>query len=494
MKKFFLMLAVMFTSLAASAQSWELVKSNDYANGGTPGWGQAPEGSSFAVDGGVLKIVNPTKAENNWNFQYQVANGISIEEGLKYQVRITIDAEASGSATVALCPSWTGSEQDAHYGVAFTTEKKEIVVDCIGKASSDGGWVLMQTGDFVGTINIYKVDVYKEKIAVSSDDPVQVFNQVDVTAENHVAKVYDNQFSNVSGEITVVSPAKVKQDWDTQFWFVMKEALAEDAAVTLTFDAKASSAQTLSTGAHGAPDGNNWKSGGVFTSPSVTTEWKTFNFEIKAKAGWQSFALDLTKAEEVTYYFKNIKITKAVAESMDAPLTITEAGWATFYAPFAVTLGEGLKAYIVEGVNADTSLSLKEVSTVPAFQPVVVEGPATTKTYTLPVAKRGATSGILTGFFNEAKAPAGAYVLQSQKGKVGFYKADGTQKVGANHAYLTVPAADSAVKAYYFDAAATAIEQLTSASEKTIYDLSGRKLNKLQKGINIVNGVKVLVK
>jgi hypothetical protein len=38
-----------------------------------------------------------------------------------------------------------------------------------------------------------------------------------------------------------------------------------------------------------------------------------------------------------------------------------------------------------------------------------------------------------------------------------------------------------------------AVEALTSGKAE-IYDLNGRKLNKLQKGVNIVNGVKVYVK
>ena len=42
----------------------------------------------------------------------------------------------------------------------------------------------------------------------------------------------------------------------------------------------------------------------------------------------------------------------------------------------------------------------------------------------------------------------------------------------------------------------TAISNATLAQEKTssIYDLSGRKSNKLQKGIYIVNGKKIIVK
>jgi hypothetical protein len=71
-----------------------------------------------------------------------------------------------------------------------------------------------------------------------------------------------------------------------------------------------------------------------------------------------------------------------------------------------------------------------------------------------------------------------------------------TPAVAANGAYATLPEA-AAAQTYALTAPVPtgieAIDALT-AGKAEIYDLNGRKLNSLRKGINIVNGVKVLVK
>jgi hypothetical protein len=64
---------------------------------------------------------------------------------------------------------------------------------------------------------------------------------------------------------------------------------------------------------------------------------------------------------------------------------------------------------------------------------------------------------------------------------------------------LTVPTTDASASAALrisFDNETTGIEAVKALTDgkAEIYDLNGRKLNKLRKGINIVDGVKVIVK
>lgn len=83
-----------------------------------------------------------------------------------------------------------------------------------------------------------------------------------------------------------------------------------------------------------------------------------------------------------------------------------------------------------------------------------------------------------------------------------------TSTLGANRAYIDmsfvpeyVPSGDVKGIRLYFDGTeeATGIKNLTESTEKTegtegIYNLQGQRVNSLQRGINIVNGKKVLVK
>ena len=87
----------------------------------------------------------------------------------------------------------------------------------------------------------------------------------------------------------------------------------------------------------------------------------------------------------------------------------------------------------------------------------------------------------------------GQYILAQPEGEdVGFYKAT-TGTIKAGKAYLE---SASGVKAFYFAGdEATGIAEVENAVEnRVIYNLAGQRLQKMQKGINIMNGKKVLVK
>ena len=165
-----------------------------------------------------------------------------------------------------------------------------------------------------------------------------------------------------------------------------------------------------------------------------------------------------------------------------------------------MTIPEGVQAFTIGGIAENGKLTLVEQqSTIPAHTPVIVYSESATDINEVQfgVATSGtATSNYLTGVYTDTKAPVGSYVLQNQSGRVGFYKVqNGTQPwVRANRAYLTVPGPAN-VKAFYMDDATAiqTVEELLSGKAE-IYDLAGRRQQKLQKGINIVGGKKVLVK
>ena len=100
---------------------------------------------------------------------------------------------------------------------------------------------------------------------------------------------------------------------------------------------------------------------------------------------------------------------------------------------------------------------------------------------------------VLKGAAENVEA-AGKYVLAKPEGKqVGFYLANGGT-IKAGKAYLE---SESGVKAFYFpEDDATGIEMVNGQSSMfnggAIYNIAGQRINKMHKGINIVNGKKVL--
>ncbi|MBQ5714390.1 MAG: hypothetical protein IIV77_07875 [Bacteroidaceae bacterium] len=135
-------------------------------------------------------------------------------------------------------------------------------------------------------------------------------------------------------------------------------------------------------------------------------------------------------------------------------------------------------------------LQLTEVEDVPAGAAVILKGSYYNKLAT--TATSNVTANELLGTDADTPADGTMYVLAQPEGEeVGFYQATGT--IAAGKAYYQ---STSGVKAFYFgNGDATSIQTIDNAQKTTedaIYNIAGQRLNKVQKGINIINGKKVL--
>ena len=200
------------------------------------------------------------------------------------------------------------------------------------------------------------------------------------------------------------------------------------------------------------------------------------------------FGTDATDAGSTVYANK--------AQANNGVWTITEASsanmkidaanmYATFFAPFEVTIPSGVTASKVTAIS-DNVLTLTDcTTTIPANTPVVVksESGVDVTFYGKSVADEPEPS-LLTGVISATAAPVGSYVLQKNNDKVGFYQviADNQPTVPANRAYLTVPPQQGSVKAFFFDKETGINGVLNEIAAGNIFDLSGRKVAKMQKG------------
>ena len=191
-------------------------------------------------------------------------------------------------------------------------------------------------------------------------------------------------------------------------------------------------------------------------------------------------------------------------EPQTQDVTITEAGYATAYLPFAATV-EGATAYYV---TVDGSYAkLNEITgTIPANTGVVLKGEAGTATFTESTATPASVEGNL--LIGTAKAEGAAfaednttyYILSTGSNGVGFYW-DPTSTAGekANcaqyKAVLAVSNANGAAPRFIsFDEATgiEAIENAESTMQDAQYNLNGVRVNGNYKGIVIINGKKVI--
>ena len=188
------------------------------------------------------------------------------------------------------------------------------------------------------------------------------------------------------------------------------------------------------------------------------------------------------------------------------PVTITDAKYATFYAPVAVEVPEGVTAHTVTLNGEWATLNAIESGVIPANTGVVLYAKditeATTYNFTITEDVEAIEGNDLRGsaattYFTTAGT---YYALGLVEGEVGFYKDSFSSNRFQNNshkAYLYVPntSAASAFK-FRFEGGITAIESvINNDANAPIYDLSGRRvMNAVKGGIYIQNGKKFIVK
>ncbi|MBR1594299.1 MAG: hypothetical protein IJ659_05950 [Alloprevotella sp.] len=195
-----------------------------------------------------------------------------------------------------------------------------------------------------------------------------------------------------------------------------------------------------------------------------------------------------------------------IEEVTSLPVTITKYGMRTFSAPVALTIPEGVHAYTVSISGADVTLNEVE-TTIPANTPVVLyshdvvwDGGNVTgdsESFDFPIASANTAAALdceLTATVAaQAKTDNDLTLQYDLDNKVfGFWKAAGTQINGFS-AYLEWKESYSAVRRFVINTPNTGIG---AVQEQQIgngtYDLQGRRVEKVAKGLYIQNGKKVL--
>ncbi|MBR3916103.1 MAG: hypothetical protein IKJ49_03060 [Bacteroidaceae bacterium] len=189
-------------------------------------------------------------------------------------------------------------------------------------------------------------------------------------------------------------------------------------------------------------------------------------------------------------------------EVTELPVTVTAAGYATLYAPVALTVPTGVTAHTVT-LNGEWATLSEALTTIPANTGVVLAGAANTYGFTITTADafngtNALRGSVATTYYTEAGT---YYALAQVDGVVGFYKDQFNNSRFQNNshkAYLYVAgSANAASYSFRFGEGTTGIEQITDNREQStaIYDLTGRRIEAITApGIYVVNGKKVLVK
>lgn len=175
-------------------------------------------------------------------------------------------------------------------------------------------------------------------------------------------------------------------------------------------------------------------------------------------------------------------------------VTIGDALYATYVAPADVDFsGSEVSAFAAQ--TKEDYVHLEPVTTVPAGTAVVVKAEAAG---TYPVS---GTTGASLGTENDLLVSEGItadgtqYILANGEEGVGFYQATPTTTIAEGKGYLVITSAEGEVKSFYgFEPdGSTGINAVEMAGDNApIYNVAGQRLQKMQKGVNIVGSKKVL--
>ena len=187
------------------------------------------------------------------------------------------------------------------------------------------------------------------------------------------------------------------------------------------------------------------------------------------------------------------------------PVSISSAGYSTLYTPQPLSPAPGseLKAYTARYDETSHVFRLNEVTELlPASQGLVLKAPR--GEYHLPVVTTVTTAkSDLSGTLSTMAATAGLFTLQKGPEGIGFYRyanddagnTDGLLLKGFK-AYWYAPAgfATTGLGLVFDDGDMTNILATPSlpSSDTPVYDLMGRRVNRMQRGVYLVGGRKVI--
>ena len=243
---------------------------------------------------------------------------------------------------------------------------------------------------------------------------------------------------------------------------------------------------------------------GVSNGQSV---WKTFN--AKMKAGVTYYIYNVTGGIMISNILYQASAASAVVDEDNVSLTVAAnmQGWRPFYdADNSYTVDDNTNVYmVVEKENDEDAVILgnRTGKKVPKGSPVILHSDAVQEdgTYLISMTK-DSTPYVYEGNDNLLRAsvtgtPVDAYRLGYRAGDgngIAFYSWS-VDNPSAGIVYLELSDSNTAKIGLEMENSATGISSVCNNDneEVIIFNINGQRLNVPQKGLNIINGKKVIV-
>lgn len=422
-----------------------------------------------------LSIKNETKTDF-WKIQYFVGNNVSLKKGTDYSIKITMKGSTAGQATVAM-GNW--DKFGTPVKVNFTNQYDTYILPYTSVYEGKDGFILMQSGDFVGTISVKSIEVVHSEKATTryTLDLANVDYSADAAAGG-----WGNGFkSEIVDGACEISHGETTNPWDAQVNF--GNVYPKGAIINLSMEVKGSVDGSI---AAGLQNSNGYKDCGDFPEINLTTDYKPVEVSTVCSGdGADRLLLNLGKYAG-TVSIKNLKI---VAEKVkQESLTIPSSSFATYAAYYPVNYAKlGLTAYAVKLNDAKDGVEFTEIpGVVPAGVPVLLKGDAN-KEYALD--KVDGWSPVSTDLkasdgTSASKDETTLYALSTVDGVTAFYPVKKNSPIPAKRCYLEVKST-SAKAAFYSlgtnfgeTTGISSVENKVEKADAPVYNLAGQLVGK----------------
>lgn len=449
---------------------------------------------SVSEDG--LTVKNET-AKNFWDIQYQLGNNVHLLKGTDYSIKITMKGSEPGHATVAM-GDWKKFGTPATFD--FTDTYATYTLPYTSVYKGENGFILMQSGDFKGTISVKSIEVFHSKEATTR----YTFDlaNVDYTAGAAAAGWCEKGFeSKIVDGACVISHGETANPWEAQVNF--DNVYPKGAIINLSMEVRGS-AEKGSISA-GLQNPNGYVGCGDFPAIDLTKDYQKVEVSTVCSGDGATRLLLNLGAYPGTVSIKNLKIEAEVVKQES--LTIPSSSFATYAAYYPVNYAKlGLTAYAVKLNAEEKTITLEEIKgVVPAGVPVLLKGDANA-VKALDKADGGSSVSTDLKVSDGTSASTDAatlYALSTVDGVTAFYPVKKGSAIPAKRCYLEVVKEDASASNAAFYSLGTnfgettgisSVENKVEKADAPVYNLAGQLVGKDYKGLVIKNGKKFVIK
>ena len=442
-------------------------------------------------------------------------------------------AETTYTILVQTNPTLSVSNQTKTYGQTYTLDTSSFLSGEVTLSSSNAvatidGLVITAAAEGIATITVTtaETDTYIEGKETFTFTVTALEGLEEVPDPTPITVFYEG-FSNCSGDWDegsfngsgTSSLATDNDGWTTvsanagnkcaKFGASKTKGSAETPAITVTKDEtytitfKAAPWDAETTRMSVSVAGGSIT--GISNSDMTTQKWNNYSGTITANS--TSLTISFEADGNNRFFLDEVLITKAGDPIVSDEVTINKYGYATYSSiyPMDFSSTSGYTAWRVESISSDGTITFKKINdAIKGGQGVLLYNKDADGENTNNVTVAFGDGDVeftteqnkLVGTTAPKNVAAeSAYGLSGNK----FVKNNAAGNIPAGKAYIEASSIPAEVKSFtfVFEDETTGITETRPATREeveTIFNLGGQRLQKMQRGVNIVNGRKVLVK